>query len=209
MKKLPTGGFEWADVSLDVVMQTSDESDVGYFVMADVKYSSNLHDCHNDFPLAAEKLTIDAEMLSQYQVLMGNKTIHILKLLETFQLTQKYLCLYSVLKLYCQQGLQVTKLHRTLKFNKSDFMKCYIEQKTKLRQQPGIRTFEKIFFKLLNYSCFGKAMENLRCRHKMVFVECEEKAKFYCNKYNLEKFTLFRENIFGITLSQPERDQVE
>ena len=83
-------------------------------------------------------------------------------------------------------------------------MKCYIEQNTKLRQQPGISTFEKNFFKLLNNSCFGKTMENLRCRYKMVFVENEEKAKFYCNKYNFEKFTIFRENLVGITLSQKE-----
>ena len=45
-------------------------------------------------------------------------------------------------------------------------------------------------------------MENLRCRYKMVFVENEEKAKFYCNKYNFEKFTIFREKLVGITLSQ-------
>ena len=85
MKKLPTDGFEWSDISLDKIMQTSDKSDVGYFVMVDLNYASNLHDCHNEFPLAAEKLKIDAEMLSQYQVELGNKTSHITKLLETLQ----------------------------------------------------------------------------------------------------------------------------
>ena len=204
MKKLPTGGFEWSDISLDEIMQTSDESDVGYFVVVDMNYPSNLHDNHNDFLLAAEKLKVDAEMLSQYQLELGNKTSHIPKLLETFQSKLNYACHYSVLKFYCQQGLQVTRIHKTLKFNQSDFMKCYIEQNTKLRQQPGISTFEKNFFKLLNNSCFGKTMENLRCRYKMVFVENEEKAKFYCNKYNFEKFTIFRENLVGITLSQKE-----
>ena len=47
-------------------------------------------------------------------------------------------------------------------------------------------------------------MENLRCRYKMVFLENEEKAKFYCNKYNFEKFKIFRENLVGITLSRKE-----
>ena len=204
MKKLPTGRIEWSNISLDKIMQTSDESDVGYFVMVDLNYPINLHDCHNDFPLAAEKLKIDTEMLPQYQVELGNKTSHIPKLLETLQSKQNYVCHYSVLKFYCQQGLQVTRLHKTLKFNQSDFVKCYIEQITKLRQQPGISTFEKNFFKLLNNSCFGKTMENLRCRYKMVFFENEEKAKFYCNKYNFEKFTIFRENLVGITLSEKE-----
>ena len=91
MKKLPTGGFDWSDIILDKIMQKSDESDVGYFVMVDLNYPSNLHDNHIDFPLAAEKLKIDTEMLSQYQL--------------------------AVLKFYCQQGLQVTRLHKTLKFN--------------------------------------------------------------------------------------------
>ena len=90
MKKLPTGGFEWSDISLEKIMQTSDESDVGYFVMVDLSYPNNLHDCHNDFPLAAEKLKVEAEMLSQYQLKLGNKTSHIPKLLETLQSKQNY-----------------------------------------------------------------------------------------------------------------------
>ena len=104
MKKLPTGGFEWSDISLEKIMETSDESDVGYFVMVDLNYPSNLHDCHNDFPLAAEKLKIDAEMLSQYQVELGNKTSHIPKLLETLQSKQNYVCHYSVLKFFVNRG---------------------------------------------------------------------------------------------------------
>ena len=38
MKKLPTGGFEWSDISWDNIMQTSDEGVVGYFVMVDMVY---------------------------------------------------------------------------------------------------------------------------------------------------------------------------
>ena len=171
IKKLPTGGFEWSNISLDKIMKTSDEGDVGYFVLVDLNCPSNLHDCHNDFPLAAERLKTDAEMLFQYQLELGNKTSHIPKLLETLQSKQNYAWYYSVLKFYYQQRLQVTRLHKTLKFNQSDFMKCYIEQNTKLRLQPGISNFEKNFFKQLNNSCFGKTMESLRCRYKMVFVE--------------------------------------
>ena len=38
----------------------------------------------------------------------------------------------------------------------------------------------------------------------MVFVENEEKVKSYFNKNNFEKFTIFLENLVGITLSQKE-----
>ena len=66
-------------MSLDKIKQTSEESDVGYIVMPDVNYPSNLHDCHNDFLLAAEQLTIDSEMLFEYQVELGIMTTHIPK----------------------------------------------------------------------------------------------------------------------------------
>ena len=148
MKKLPTGGFEWSDISLDKIMQTSDEINVGFFLMVELIYPSNLHDSHNDFPLDAEKLKIYAEMFFQCQVELGNKTSHIPKLLETLQSKRNYVCHHSVLKFYCQQGFQVTRLHKTLKFNRSDFMKCYIEHNKTLRQQNGISTFENKFFKL-------------------------------------------------------------
>ena len=95
-------------------MQTSEESDAGCFVMVDLNYPSKLHDCHNDFPLAAEKLTIENDMLSQYQLDLGNKTSHIPMLLETVQSKQNCVCHYSGLKFYFQQGLQVRKLHKAL-----------------------------------------------------------------------------------------------
>ena len=91
-----------------------------------------------------------------------------------------------------------------MKFQQSNFMKACIEQNTKLRQKPDATEFEKNFFKLLNNSCFGKTMENLRQRYKMVFVNSEEKAKFYTNKFNFKKFTIFREDLVGITLSHKD-----
>ena len=109
--------------------QASDVGDVGYFVMVDLNYPSSLHDCRKDHPLAAEQLKNDAEMIFQYQKELGNKTSHIPKLLETLQPKQDYVCHYSVLKFFYQQGLQVTNLNKTLKFSHSDFLKCYIEQR--------------------------------------------------------------------------------
>ena len=135
---------------------------------------------------------------------MGNKTSQIPKLFKTIQSKQNYVCHYSVLRFYCKQGLQVTKLHKAMKFNQSEFLKCYFEQNTKLQQQPRISIMEKRFFNLLNNSCFRKAMENLGYQFKMVIMESEEKAKFYCNKYNFEKFTIFRDNLVGFMLRQKE-----
>ena len=204
MKKHPVGGFHWSDDTLDEILSAPDDNDFGYFVMVDLEYPNSLHDAHNDFPLAAEKMLIEEDMLSSYQKTLGSRPSSARKLLETLLDKREYVCHYSVLKFYQQKGLKITKLHRALKFKQSNFMKAYIEQNTKLRQKPDATEFEKNFFKLLNNSCFGKTMENLRQRYKMVFVNSEEKAKFYTNKFNFKKFTIFREDLVGITLSNKD-----
>ena len=110
--------------------------------------------CHKDFPQAAEMFKIDVEMLSQYQLELGSKTSQIPETPKTLQSKQNDVCYYSVLKFSCQEELQVTKLHKALNFNRSDSMKCYIEENTKLQQKTVMSTIEKTFFKLLNNSCF-------------------------------------------------------
>ena len=42
------------------------KSDVGYFLQVDLEYPSVLHELHNDYPLAPEKLAVSNNMLSRY-----------------------------------------------------------------------------------------------------------------------------------------------
>ena len=44
----------------------SENSSIGYFLEVGLKYRSNLHDLHNGYPLAPEKLEISLDMLSKY-----------------------------------------------------------------------------------------------------------------------------------------------
>ena len=39
---------------------------MGYILEADLKHPSELHDLHNDYPLAPEKLEISQNMFSKY-----------------------------------------------------------------------------------------------------------------------------------------------
>ena len=48
------------------VNSISEKSETGYFLKVDLEYPDELHELHNDFPLAAEKLAISYDMLSDY-----------------------------------------------------------------------------------------------------------------------------------------------
>ena len=52
---LPYGGFEWMseeeinEINFDLVREDSDD---GYVLGVDLEYPDDLHDLHNDYPLA-------------------------------------------------------------------------------------------------------------------------------------------------------------
>ena len=48
------------------VMTINDKSPTGYFLEVDLEYPEELHELHNDLPLAPEKLTLSSGVLSKY-----------------------------------------------------------------------------------------------------------------------------------------------
>ena len=58
---LPIGGFKWVDVKdKNGYMKTKAyNKEYNFIVECDIEYPDNLHDLHNDYPLAPEKIIID------------------------------------------------------------------------------------------------------------------------------------------------------
>jgi hypothetical protein len=56
---LPTGGFKWKSDTVDV-MEVSDDSRKGYMLdVCNLDYPSELHDLHNDYPLAPGTMVLN------------------------------------------------------------------------------------------------------------------------------------------------------
>ena len=62
---------------------------------------------------------------------------------------------YRDLQLYFSLGMELTKLHKVLKFKQSDWMKKYIDLNTEKKMRLIV------FFKLMINSVYGKTVENL------------------------------------------------
>ena len=71
---LPYEEFEWLqNVDELDVMSINEKGDVGYILEVDLKYPDKLHELHNDYPLAPEKIAVTNNMLSKYCKCIADK----------------------------------------------------------------------------------------------------------------------------------------
>ena len=66
---LPTGGFRWmTQKQIDKInlAKYKEDSEKGLILEVDLEYPEDLHDLHNDYPLAPEKVKVTEDMLSDY-----------------------------------------------------------------------------------------------------------------------------------------------
>ena len=201
---LPTGNFKWLtkeQINKTNLANYSEEHDEGLLLEVDLDYPQELHDLHNDFPLAPEKLKVNKNMLSEYCQKISEKfnissgQVH--KLITTLNGKEKYILHYRNLQLYLNLGLKLKKVHRVLQFNQSPWLKKYIDFNTNKRTLSS-NDFEKNFFKLMNNSVFGKTMENLRKRVDVRLVTDKEKLLKLASKPSYVSSKIFNENLVAV-----------
>ena len=167
---LPYDNFEWMsekeinEVDFDLV---SKDSKIRYILEADLKYPKDLHDLHNDYPLAPEKLKISEDMLSDYSLDIAKnyakKVGKVNKLIPNLKDKNMYVIHYKNFQMYESLGMKVVKIHKVLKFSQTSWLKDFAMFNTKKRMN-ATNKHEKDFFKLMVNSVYGKSMENLRKR---------------------------------------------
>ena len=118
---LPYKEFKWLENvdELDV-MSIDEKNDVGYILEVDLKYLDELHDLHNDYPLAPERLTVTNDILSKYCEEIADKyeikVGDVKTLIPNLGNKTNYVVHYRNLQLYLSLGMKLTKIHRVLKF---------------------------------------------------------------------------------------------
>jgi len=198
---LPTGGFKWLSEKEVNLSKFDDEFEKGLILEVDLEYPKELHDLHNDYPLAAEKIKVTENMLSPFckkiAEKFGVKIGLVEKLVPTLFNKERYVLHYRNLQLYLSLGLKLTKIHRALEFDQSPWLKTYIDFNTKKRAGAK-NSFEKDFFKLMNNSVFGKTMENLRKRQDIKLVTDEEDLLRWASKPSFISCKIFNEDLVAI-----------
>jgi len=179
---LPVSDFKWMkEKDLD------NWEEFSCILEVDLEYPKELHDIHNDYPLAPERITVN----------------RVEKLIPNLSDKKKYILHCKNLKQYLDLGLKLIKIHRGISFKEEPWMKPCIELNTKLRTKASSE-FEKDFFKLTNNSVFGKIMENIRNRVDIRLKTDGKSAENLAAKPNYERTTIFNEDLIAVQMKKTE-----
>lgn len=190
---IPQGEFRWLsaeEIKQLKIENVSANSSQGYILEVDLEYSRELHDLHSDLPFCPEHLEPP-----------GSKQK---KLLATLYDKNKYLIHYLALQQCLKHGLKLKQIHRVMCFKQSAWMEPYITLNTRLRSL-ATNDFQVHFYKLLNNSCFGKSITNLRKYRTVKLVSRYEKtfgANYYISKPTFKDRVIFDEGCVAIELSK-------
>ena len=97
-EKMPYKDFKWVNgIPLEKMLL---DEDLGYVLEVDLEYPDELHNLHNDYPLAPESMKINK--VDKLTPNLNNKT--------------KYVLHHRNIKLYLSLGIKLTKIHRVIEF---------------------------------------------------------------------------------------------
>ena len=190
-------------------LSLADDSPIGYIIECDLHYPQELHDAHNDLPLAPEKRLIHYELLNDTQLRIlshyniPKSSLKVQKLIPHLLDRYNYVVHYRNLKFYLEEGMQVTKIYRVLRFKQSRWLESYIQKNSNLRAAAKT-DFDKNQYKLYNNSIYGKTCENQKKRSDIRLVKSKEACKRLIELPHYKGHRIFDENLAAIDLRKIE-----
>ena len=204
-KPLPVDDFRWMTNdeinSFDVTKLTID-SKRGYMLECDLGYPSDLHEKHNDLPLAPEKIVVNPEDWSPYS-LAAAKTSGVrarkgtCKLVSHLGPRRHYVLHYLNLKFYLEQGMVLEKIHRGLSFTQSKWMKPFIDFTTEQRKLAK-SVFHSNFWKLISNSAYGKLLQDPSKYNNLQMVSQPFICRELVSKPTFKRIVIYNKRFVGI-----------
>ena len=169
---------------LDEILNTPDDSEIGYFLEVDLKYPDDIKQKTKYFPFCPENKKINPIKYNDYMNKIKPKNYtKSKKLICDWTDKKKYLIHYRMLKFYVRHGMVVEKLHEIISFKQSKWLESYISFNTKKRNKAK-NEFEKNFFKFLVNAAFGKILENIRNRLELELIKKDDIKKLLQDNQN-------------------------
>ena len=194
------------NITLEDIINTPDDSDIGYFVEVDLKYPDNIKQKTKNLPFVSVNKKINPDNFSDYmKENLPNTYIQNKKLICDWSDKKNYLIHYRLLKFYVRHGMIVDKVHDIISFRQSRWLEKYINFNTQKRNQ-AVNDFEKDFYKLLNNAFYGKTMENVRNRLKIKFFKKDDYREIIKQQSKLTFNGIHKsyENCYSYTVRQNE-----
>ena len=191
---------------LDEILNTPDDSDIGYFLEVDLKYPDNIKQKTKCFPFCPENKKIHPNKYNEYMnSIKPENYTKSKKLICDWTDKKKYLIHYRMLKFYVRHGMLVEKIHEIISFKQSKWLESYISFSTQKRNKAKI-DFEKDFFKLLVNIAYGKFLENIRNRLNLELIKKDNIKKIVDqqSKLSFNGIQKTYENYYSFTYKKNE-----
>lgn len=205
LHKLPIRDFKWVSdedlskFSTNEILNLDPHGTTGYTMMVDLDYPANIHWRDNDLPLCPEKIAVPEVNLSQYQHDVLHKenikySEKIKKLIPHLGKRTEYVLHYRNLQFYLKMGMKLIKVHRCVQYTQEAWMREYVLFNANMRKHAA-NTFEKNLFKFFVNAVFGKSIEQVRSRRRIVIVNTKEEVLKYLKSPFLKTFDILKENL--------------
>ena len=125
----------------------------------DLEYPKELHDLHNEYPLAVESVKVDG----------------VRKLIPNLYNKERYVVHHEAFRCYLRNGMVSRKILERISYEERDFMKELVDINAQARKVAK-DDFEKDFYKRMSNSVFGKTMENVRNRANIEILNGNDKG---------------------------------
>ena len=190
MQRLPYKDFQFTTTTLDVILNTPDDSDHGYYIVCDIDYTNECKERTEQLALMPNKRKIkDNE--SGYRQREKSKARTEKLILDQNNKTE-YMVHYRMLKFYVKLGVKVTKIHRVIKFKQDYTCSDYIQNNTNKRATAKTEA-EKDVRKLMNNSLYGRMCMNPLHFFQSKFLHDKEKIMKIVSKPKFKNITRYKD----------------